>query len=380
GPSEITRKEYDLVLVDEAHRLRRRVNLGTYYRAFDKGSSELGLNEATCTELDWILQRSKKSVFFYDEDQSIKPSDVRREAFEALKRQPNTKTGQLQSQFRVLGGNGYVNFVKKLLNGKLSLEERPACKNYEVLLFHDIRDLIGQLKEKERDYGLARLVAGYSWPWISKTNKAAFDIHINGTELRWNSVSDDWLNSPNATEEVGCIHTTQGYDINYTGIIFGREIGYDPETGEIIIRKENYHDKNGKQSITDPDELKAFILNIYQTLMLRGIRGTYIYACDENLRDYFAGHIQTYSSDPSIDRKSTRLNSSHVKISYAVFCLTPPPPSSPLFPYTTLFRSKLPRQEWKTIHYRPGRAESLYTQYLSDADASRHTGYLYLCL
>lgn len=300
GPSEITRKEYDLVLVDEAHRLRRRVNLGTYYRAFDKVSSELGLNEATCTELDWILQRSKKSVFFYDEDQSIKPSDVRREAFEALKRQPNTKTGQLQSQFRVLGGNGYVNFVKKLLNGKLSLEERPACKNYEVLLFHDIRDLIGQLKEKERDYGLARLVAGYSWPWISKTNKAAFDIHINGTELRWNSVSDDWLNSPNATEEVGCIHTTQGYDINYTGIIFGREIGYDPETGEIIIRKENYHDKNGKQSITDPDELKAFILNIYQTLMLRGIRGTYIYACDENLRDYFAGHIQTYSSDPSM--------------------------------------------------------------------------------
>src|SRR5699024_10225678 len=40
-----------------------------------------------------------------------------------------------------------------------------------------------------------------------------------------------------------------------------------------------------------------------------------------------------------LDRKSTRLNSSHVSISYAVFCLTPPPPTSTLFPYTTLFRS-----------------------------------------
>src|SRR5262245_50218459 len=39
------------------------------------------------------------------------------------------------------------------------------------------------------------------------------------------------------------------------------------------------------------------------------------------------------------DRKSTRLNSSHLGISYAVFCLCRRPPRSPLFPYTTLFRS-----------------------------------------
>src|SRR5690606_8297186 len=139
-----------------------------------------------------------------------------------------------------------------------------------------------------------------AWPWASKTDKAAFDIVINGLELRWNSVSNDWLNSPKAAEEVGCIHTTQGYDINYAGIIFGKEIAYDPDKKEIVVCRENYHDRNGKQTITDPEELKAFILNIYQTLMLRGIRGTYVYACDDNLRDYFAGHIQTYSSDPSM--------------------------------------------------------------------------------
>src|SRR3989442_5768904 len=32
-------------------------------------------------------------------------------------------------------------------------------------------------------------------------------------------------------------------------------------------------------------------------------------------------HTSTPRCDPSIDRKSTRLNSSHVRISYAVFCL-----------------------------------------------------------
>src|SRR3546814_8689268 len=125
------------------------------------------------------------------------------------------------------------------------------------MLFNRIREMIGEIKAKEKDHGLARLVAGYAWPWISKNDKTALDIRIDGVELRWNSVSNDWLNSSNALEEVGCIHTVQGYDINYTGVIFGEEISYDPKKRAIVIRKENYHDRNGKQTITDPAELKT---------------------------------------------------------------------------------------------------------------------------
>src|SRR5699024_10080694 len=159
----------------------------------------------------------------------------------------------------------------------------------------------------------------------------------------------------------------QGYDLNYTGVIFGPEISYDPQTKEIFVIEENYFDKNGKQSITDPEELKDFIINIYKTILLRGIRGTYIYVCDLELRKYLAQYVTLKSSrhneksmveylptcdvQPFVnavpiydlnvaaggfsesqdiegfdwvaipDRKSTRLNSSHVSISYAVFCL-----------------------------------------------------------
>src|SRR5690606_23846760 len=152
-------------------------------------------------------------------------------------------------------------------------------------------NLRAAIQEKETECGLSRMTAGFAWPWLSKKNKQVYDILLDGMQLRWNGTSIDWINSPNAINEVGCIHTTQGYDLNYTGVIFGPEIGYDPVAGEIIIHREHYHDKNGKNTVKDPKRLKNYILNIYRTLMLRGIRGTYVYVCDEALRDYFARYI-----------------------------------------------------------------------------------------
>jgi len=108
---------------------------------------------------------------------------------------------------------------------------------------------------------------------------------------------NDWINSDGAINEVGCIHTTQGYDLNYSGVIFGNEISFNPETNEIIVKEENYFDKNGKQSIKDPKELKAFILNIYKTIMLRGIKGTYLYVCDPLLKAYFESFVPKYETD-----------------------------------------------------------------------------------
>ena len=88
----------------------------------------------------------------------------------------------------------------------------------------------------------------------------------------------------------------QGYDLNYCGIIFGNEISYDPISDKIIIKPENYRDKNGKNSIKDPQDLKNYIINIYKTIMLRGIKGTYIYACDPNLKKYFESFINKFHS------------------------------------------------------------------------------------
>jgi len=302
GPAEIVKDKFDIVVVDESHRLRRRINLGTYFHAFDVVCEKLKLDKNKCSELDWILKQSANTILFYDENQSIKPSDVLKADFAKLKESKLTKVEQLKSQFRVRGGNNYVSYIDKLLNCNLEVSQKIYNSNeYEFLLFDSVEEMVNEIKLRDTENGLSRLIAGYSWPWISKNDKSVYDIKIDNFELQWNSVSDDFINSENAINEVGCIHTTQGYDLNYAGIIFGNEITYDKTTNSIVVIKENYCDKYGKHSENNLEDLKKFILNIYKTIMLRAIKGTYIYVCDKNLREYFANHISKFKAERKIE-------------------------------------------------------------------------------
>lgn len=296
SPSELARQRYDIVLVDESHRLRRRVNLGAYYGAFDKACATLGLDKRTCSEVDWVTRQSDKAVFFYDPNQSIKPSDANESDFDKIKSSSDSKVMTLVSQFRVRAGLHYVQFVDDLLNIRLPAGKKFSSSKYEFLIFDELSDMLKEIEHRNKSYGLARLVAGYSWRWNSRGKPGMYDIEIGDVRLRWNSTNDDWINAKGAEDEVGCIHTTQGYDLNYTGVIFGHEIRYDEGLDQIVIEKDNYHDRNGKQTIKDPDELKQYILNIYRTIMLRGIRGTFVYACDDGLRNYLKRHVEIYKS------------------------------------------------------------------------------------
>jgi uncharacterized protein len=288
GPADVAKKKYDLLIIDESHRLRQRVNLGAYFGAFDKNCEALGFDKMTSSELDWVLKQANKSILFYDEQQSIKPSDVSAIAFNNLKQKADTRNEILKTQFRIKGGAEYVKFIQGLFT-----EQNKALKpyapglNYESYLYESLDDMVNDIKLKDQQFGLSRLVAGFAWKWISKKDKSKFDIVIDGTKLQWNAVTVDWVNTPNAINEVGCIHTIQGYDLNYTGVIIGPEIGYDPISEKLIIHDQLYQDKNGKNAIRNPEILKSYIINIYKTILLRGINGTFIYVCDPALRNHF---------------------------------------------------------------------------------------------
>ena len=291
GPSDLSKQKFDLVIVDEGHRLRRRVNLGPYFKPFDDTCNLLGLDKTKASELDWLLIQSKKSLIFYDQFQSIKPSDTLRENFIKLENQSFTRIENLKTQFRCKGGNEYVQFIHNLLSDNNNKSQKFESIDYECFLFENIQEMVDEIHKKESIHGLSRIVAGYAWEWKSNKNKDAFDIEIEYTKLRWNSIAVDWVNSKNSINEVGCIHTTQGYDLNYTGVIIGPEIDYDFENQKLIIYKDRYKDKAGKNTISDESILKNFILNIYRTILLRGIKGTYIYVCNENLRKYLKQFI-----------------------------------------------------------------------------------------
>ena len=109
---------------------------------------------------------------------------------------------------------------------------------------------------------------------------------------QWNHCTEDWILSREAIDEVGCIHSVQGYDLNYGFIILGNEIGYDVEKQCMLIRPQNYFDQNGKRSAEYKD-LKEYIRHIYYVLLTRGIRGTYLYICDPALREYISEYVDT---------------------------------------------------------------------------------------
>ncbi len=286
GPSDVVGGNFDILLVDEAHRLKKRKNI-TNFMSFDIANKKLGLG-SDGTELDWILLSSKQHIMFFDKNQSVRPSDIHFTSFENL----NSMTFELKSQIRV-GVNGEGDKYIELINSIFDKTpySKPDFKDYDFRVFAKLEDMVSVIKEKEKYYGLARLVSGYAWEWQSKNDGSKFDIEIGETKLKWNSTTKNWVNSPNAINEVGCIHTVQGYDLNYAGVIIGPELSFDFDKNEFVINASHYRDMNGKRGIEDPEELKRYIINIYKTLLTRGIKGTYVYIVDESLRRYFLNKI-----------------------------------------------------------------------------------------
>ncbi len=278
GPSDLAKQKYDVLIVDEAHRLRRRVNLANF-GSYDATNKKMDLPREA-TQLDWVMAASTQQILFYDKRQSVVPADVRPKDFEKLK----AKHYDLTSQMRVEGGEDYLRFVDDLLE----LKKVPlfSSTNYEFKIYKNIHQMADDIKAKNTEHLLARLVAGYAWPWSTKGGKDGYDIEIGGLQLVWNRTNVDWINSKNSINEVGCIHTVQGYDLNYVGVIIGPELSYDEQTDKLVVDIKKYKDINGKRSITEPEELRQYIINIYKTLLTRGIKGTYVYIVDEKLRSH----------------------------------------------------------------------------------------------
>ncbi|WP_035764758.1 DUF2075 domain-containing protein [Butyrivibrio sp. NC2002] len=280
-PTDVVNDYYDLLVVDEAHRLHRRAYL-SHYPSFDDANDKLGLDK-DATELDWIIKCSRMQLIFYDKEQSVRPSDIQRPQFKKLIGDNLCKEIELTSQLRCKGGNDYIEYVKSVIYEEAGVR-REGFGDYDVRIFDDPNEMIRAVRRKNDEIGLCRTVAGYGWKWKSNKDKNAYDIVFGDQGYKWNTESTDWINSKNSVNEIGCIHTVQGYDLNIAGVIFGPEIRYDKELETIVIDKSNYYDNLGKTK--DINELKGYIQNIYVTLMTRGIKGTYIYACDPGLRNY----------------------------------------------------------------------------------------------
>ena len=306
---------FDLLVCDEAHRLHRREALSQYPK-HDKINRLLGLPE-NGTELEWIIRSSHMQLLFYDSDQSVKPSDITKDMFDRTISRQSIQRLKLTSQLRCLGGDDYIQYIKEVLNahtgfpnafddhGRLIMREdtnspfialvpHGPFKGYTLKMYDDIDQMMDEINRLDKEYGLSCAVAGYAWKWISKGLPKDTDVRdINiGRGYLWNRTYTDWINSNRLPYEVGCNHTVQGYDLNYVGVIFGPEITYNKTNGRIEVIKKNYKDSLGKAVGNDEEALRKYIINIYATLLTRGIHGALVYVCDPDLREYLRPYMQ----------------------------------------------------------------------------------------
>ena len=290
--------DFDLLIVDETHRVKQRSNqsAASLNTEFEELNIKLfGSDDLNVTQLDWLLKKSKHQVFLVDAAQSVMPGDISRTTLNSLKDEAKAGNGKfrLTSQMRVLGGNDYIDFVDKFVHGQATPGSHQFG-DYDLRFFTSFTEMWFEIKKRESEVKLSRLLAGYGWRWVTKgkNDSILYDIEIEGIKLPWNRTQKDWISSPTSPSEVGSIHTIQGYDLNYAGVIFGPEVKFNPETNKIYLDRGNYFDAKGKENnkrrgiIYTDDDILDFVLNVYRVLLTRGIKGTYIYVVDPALRTF----------------------------------------------------------------------------------------------
>jgi hypothetical protein len=197
---------FDLLIVDEAHRLGQGSNqpsAALNIKFTNINTSLFGEDRSDITQLDWIRTQSRHQIYLIDSAQSVKPADVPKKVLDELSNTAREEESffELSSQMRINGGNDYVEFVARLLSGQAV--QAQSFGSYDFRFFDDAAVMREEILKQDKEHGLSRLVAGYAWPWSSKSDPETHDIELDGMKLFWNRTATDWINSETSLEEVG---------------------------------------------------------------------------------------------------------------------------------------------------------------------------------
>jgi DUF2075 family protein len=285
--TETSAESFDALIVDEAHRLKMKSGM----------FKNLGENQ-----VKEIIKSAHTSVFFIDEAQKVTWSDVGE--ISMIEEQAGLAGAiverlELTSQFRCGGSDDYMAWLDETLGAHADTAHYFSLDKFDFQIFDSPTELHNVIKEKNKINNKSRVVAGYCWDWISQKKPELSDIKIDefGYKATWNLTSDgsEWIISPKSVEEVGCIHTCQGLEVDYIGVIIGRDLiavdgvlKTDPSARAKTDKSLAGYKKELKEDPVSA-EIKAdeIIRNTYRTLMSRGMKGCYVYFVDPTTAEHF---------------------------------------------------------------------------------------------
>ncbi len=284
------KNSFDTLIVDEAHRLNEKSGL----------YSNLGENQ-----IKEIIHSSRCAIFFIDEDQRVTLKDHgSKEEILYWANRYHAKVLQysLPSQFRCNGSDGFISWLDNILQLRPTANVTLGKREFDFRVLDSPDQLDSEIQNLNRQSeNRARLVAGYCWPWISKKEPNSFDIKFEGFKFkrRWNltNYGSLWIVHPDSVSEVGCIHTCQGLELDYIGVIIGPDLVV--RDGKVVTnfraRARTDQSLKGIKSMPIDEAEKVadqIIKNTYRTLMTRGSKGCLIYSNDIETREHFASALE----------------------------------------------------------------------------------------
>ena len=282
------RNKLDCLVVDEAHRLNAKSGMFQ-----NKGENQI----------KEIINAAKFSIFFIDENQKVTLKDIGSEDLIkkfAKEQGAGIYTFDLDSQFRCNGSDGYIAWLDRVLNIKETANFDIDGFDYDFRVLDDPNEVRSLIEEKNKINNKSRIVAGYCWNWISngKNNSEIHDIEIPEYNfgMSWNlGNSTTWAIDSDSVNEVGCIHTCQGLEFDYVGVIIGDDLRYENDhiVTDYTKRASTDSSLKGINKIarecgqeTANKIADNIIKNTYRTLMTRGMKGCYVYCTDNKLTEY----------------------------------------------------------------------------------------------
>lgn len=254
-----------------------------------------------------LINSAKFSVFFIDEAQRVTLKDIG--SVDLIKKYAseldvNVFEGELASQFRCDGSDGYIAWLDDVLGIRETANNNDLGMEYDIRIFDSPNELRKIIKEKNAINNKARIVAGYCWEWISegKNNRDVHDINIEEHDfsISWNLGNDIWAIAEESVDEAGCIHTCQGLEFDFVGVIIGDDLRF--ENGKVVTdyTKRAKTDQSIKgikkwmkeDPVAATKAVDAIIRNTYRTLMTRGQKGCYVYCTDNELAKYFKSRLR----------------------------------------------------------------------------------------
>lgn len=286
--TDMPENELDVLIVDEAHRLNEKSGL----------FQNLGENQ-----VKEIIFASKFSIFFIDENQRVTLKDIGSvdliEKF-ACEMNANLTKMELSSQFRCDGSDGYIAWLDDVLQIRDTANANDLGVNYDFRIYDNPNEMLEDIVKKNKINNKSRIVAGYCWNWVKegKNDPNFYDIVIPEFDFKmsWNlGNTETWAIDENSVYQAGCIHTCQGLEFDYVGVIIGDDLIY--RDGKVVTdftkRAKTDQSLRGikKMMKENPEEAEKIadqiIRNTYRTLMTRGQKGCFIYCTDKELEGYF---------------------------------------------------------------------------------------------